>query len=118
MGILRKFNEYHLPTDMGETPEPEMGEDMPMEDEATGDKPYVDEGKILAEMLGIDYSGGRMSYEGKEVMFASETNSFLINGKNTKVKTAKEMEKYLRSGRAPQSQSQIQESRKLRQSNK
>lgn len=118
MGILRKFNEYHLPTDMGETPEAEMGEDMPMEDEATGDKPYVDEGKALAEMLGIDYSGGRMDYKGKEVMFASETNTFLVGGKNTKVETAEEMEKYLKSGRFPQSQAQIQESRKLRQSNK
>ena len=114
MGILRKFNEYHLPTDMGETTDSEMGEQMPMEDEAGTEKPYVDEGKGLAELLGLDYQGGRMDYEGKEVMFASETGTFLINGKNTKVKTATEMEKYLKSGRFPQSQAQIQESRRFK----
>lgn len=114
MGILRKFNEYHLPTDMGETTEPEMGEQMPMEDEAGMEKPYVDEAKELAEILGLDYQGGRMDYNGKEIMFASETGTFLINGKNTKVKTATEMEKYLKSGRTPQSQAQIRESRKYK----
>ena len=108
MSILRKFNEFKEAPSYAEP-------EMPTK-ETESNKPWVDEGKNLADMLGVDYQGGKINFQGKEIMFASETYSFILNGKNTKIESAEEMKDFLESGKSIQSQaqSQMQESRRFK----
>lgn len=70
-------------------------EDEQMEDEEGGDI-YSNKLQELAGLLGEDVQDGKIMYNGKKIIFPSETEMFHVD--NKKFKTAEEVVNYLEGG--------------------
>lgn len=98
--MIKKYNQFvkeNINNDMEDEMDSDMGmdSDMDMEDEEEGIDIYKAKMTELADMLGVELDeNNRIEFEGKEIIFPSETEMFHVDRK--KFKTAQEVVDYLK----------------------
>jgi hypothetical protein len=96
---VEEIEDLDLDLDLEKEDLPELSElgldEIEVEEEEEGLDIYVSKMKELADMLGVEVDEtNKISYEGKEIIFPSETEMFHVDRK--KFKTAKEVVDYLK----------------------
>lgn len=90
--------EADLDTDLEQDLDQELDnlptEDIEEEEEEEAGDIYANRLQEVAELLGTQVEGGKVNFEGKEIIFPSETEMYHVDKK--KFKTAQEVVNYLK----------------------
>lgn len=90
--------EADLDTDLEQDLDQELdnlpAEDIEEEEEEEAGDIYANRLQEVAELLGAQVEGGKVNFEGKEIIFPSETEMYHVDKK--KFKTAQEVVDYLK----------------------
>lgn len=90
--------EADLDTDLEQDLDQELdnlpAEDIEEEEEEEAGDIYANRLQEVAELLGTQVEGGKVNFEGKEIIFPSETEMYHVDKK--KFKTAQEVVNYLK----------------------